>query len=331
MHSKLVTLIITTYTAFSFANVGPTVKLYNWWDYLAPKVANQIKKSGYLLDMTSYTSNNQAISRLYTNSDNYDFVIISKLTMETLQKYNLFDPSLLKRIRSKRNYNKLTNGNDICLPYLWGPTVFVSNQKLEQVTTEKLENLVLKDSFIFDIIDDPSEFYSMFIAMNECERSDVKCFRKKYSQINNFITPKNFKSEVFEKDITKKYIFYGWLGATKKVMFDNHIDLKVYIPPKVVIGQDYLCLMRSSKLSEKDKINFASLLTNYNNSKINQDFSGYFSPYPQSNSKKTEKGFNRYKTIFEDKIQRKEYILLPTTKDKVFSDLHQLWSKIRYE
>lgn len=324
-------LLTVFFWQYSFYSVAQTVKLYNWWNYISPEVLKDLKDNGIKLNLVTYTSNSQAISRIYNNRDSFDFVIISTSTLKALEAYDIFDKSTLKSIFKKRPYKLPISEEDYCLPYLWGPTVFVY-KGLEKTSTEITSSSIsefIKQNIRVHIIDDPAEFFSMFQADETCD--DYDCFVKEYTKLSKFLKPKNFKSEISQLNISDKYLFYGWLGAISELVAKKENQFKVKVPQRVVVGQDNLCLLKSSALSEKEKVKFAELITNEKNSKFNESFSGYYSPYLHEKESRRKTYLEEIKKNVLNKINAKEFIKIPSSQDKVFRKLHDGWMKVRYD
>jgi len=309
------------------------IKLYNWWDYISPTVLENIEKNGLKTNLTIYTSNSQAIARLYKNNDKFDLAIVSKFTMESLKDYDVFDKKIFKDLIKSRSYNNLQSNEDFCLPYLWGPTVFINNYSIESGINSSLF-LELSNKTNFKIIDDPVEVTTMFVADGTCAMSDTKCITKNYTKLAQIAKSKNFTSHIEKKDFKGKFLFYGWLGALIQALKEGEIkNLNVHIPKRVVIGQDFLCALKNRNSNKADLLKYASILSNQENSQVNENYSGYFSPYLLESKEYTGSSYKILKDLkvkFETRIKGNSYIYLPNINSKNIKSTKKLWERMRY-
>jgi spermidine/putrescine-binding protein len=102
----------------------PRLKLFIWWDFLAPKVITKINNAGYEIETTIYKTNEEALSRVF-GQNQYDILVVSNWVMQALASGGFLDRNSLKPIVKKREYVRwLRELTDYCVPYLWSTTTF---------------------------------------------------------------------------------------------------------------------------------------------------------------------------------------------------------------
>lgn len=116
-------------TAVAASNVGPSVHVYNWYDYIGPTTLADFKRDlGITPVYDTFDSAEVLENKLLTGGSGYDVVVASNFSLPTLIKagvlepldpaklphYQHMDPELLAKLASN------DPGNRYAVPYMWG-------------------------------------------------------------------------------------------------------------------------------------------------------------------------------------------------------------------
>ncbi len=78
------TIVILSLICSEGLSASTTLKILTWWDYLSKDVIQNLEKQGYSVKITTYRTNEAAVSRLTKNQENFDLAIISSVAMSLL-------------------------------------------------------------------------------------------------------------------------------------------------------------------------------------------------------------------------------------------------------
>lgn len=113
-----------------------TLYLYNWGDYIAPKLISKFEKeTGYKVVMETYDSNEAMITKIKQKSTNFDICIPSEYAVEMMRDQGLLEKLDHKKIEGLANIDErflnlaYDPGNEYSIPYLWGTFGIVYNTK----------------------------------------------------------------------------------------------------------------------------------------------------------------------------------------------------------
>lgn len=322
----------------------PTIKIFTWWEFIAPKVTQKLKNSGFKIEVTEYRSNEVALSKLLTKNPGYDVVIVSNWVLKILENNQLLDQNSLKKIGEQRNYHSFLKKLDqkfTCLPYLWATTTYamdVRSQASKNMNLFKLAELK-KDGYTIGIIDDPIEFGAMALLSNDpiCANKTeninffdgiLKCNFPAADQILKILSPSDFRNSI-QSLVGPKTALYGWHGEIGEII--SKFDFMEFIEPShnSIIGLDSVCILKSST-NIPTSIKLAKLLTSESMTKISAEKMQYFSPFKNLQILYNVKIAKLYQHIINKTKNEKPIILYPpkiSTQEK----LNQWWQKIRYE
>ena len=60
------------------------VKIFSWWEFVAPKVLKTLEHKGYEIEIVEYRSNEVALSKLLAKKEDFDVAIISNWVLKLL-------------------------------------------------------------------------------------------------------------------------------------------------------------------------------------------------------------------------------------------------------
>ncbi|WP_283164221.1 polyamine ABC transporter substrate-binding protein [Shewanella corallii] len=127
----LLTLVTAGLLTSTLARAEEVVRVYNWSDYIEPKVLEDFEKeTGIRVVYDVFDSNEVLEAKLLSGRSGYDIVVptnhfmakqiqagaFQKLDKSKLPNFKNLDPKLMKQL------DKVDPGNQYSLPYLWGTT-----------------------------------------------------------------------------------------------------------------------------------------------------------------------------------------------------------------
>ncbi|HBX56294.1 MAG TPA: polyamine ABC transporter substrate-binding protein, partial [Pseudomonas sp.] len=111
------------------ASDGPSVHVYNWYDYIGPTTLADFKRAtGVKLVYDTFDSAEVLEGKLLTGGSGYDVVVASNYSLPTLIKAGVLQPLDLAQLSGSKHLDptlleKLASndpGNRYAVPYLWG-------------------------------------------------------------------------------------------------------------------------------------------------------------------------------------------------------------------
>ena len=110
--------------------------IYNWGDYLDPKLIKQFeKKYGYHVIYETFDSNEAMYTKIKQGGTAYDITIPSEYMVTKMRKANLLDHLDTKKIPNLKYIGKnflhqpFDTNNDYSIPYFWGTLGIVYNDR----------------------------------------------------------------------------------------------------------------------------------------------------------------------------------------------------------
>ncbi|MBC7753632.1 MAG: hypothetical protein H7Z71_05305 [Moraxellaceae bacterium] len=319
--------------AFNQLN-AQTIRLLTWWDYLAPNVVERVQKSGFKLEISPYKSNEVAFAKLISKSNEYDAAIVSGTILDSVSKIVEFEG--VQRINSSRKYlDFIPTAN--CVPYMWSVTLFSVKGSAKIYSLPDLLSLKNK-GYSVAVIDDALEIAARSMLDGDCVHgndskkmswdSSKKCMAD-FGFLNG-LSAADLKTSTAEYLIKKNSAAYGWHGEITSLLDGGADSINVFLPERSpVIGVDYLCAFKKSKIDKRRLVEFIKLLTDRQSIKSNVEMTGYFSPYMNHKVKLHSK----IKTVLNEIFARKKYkpLLLNAPPKEVHDSLNTRWQKVKYE
>lgn len=313
-----------------------TIRVLSWWDYISPKVIKKVESHGYKVDLSLYKSNEVAFSRIVSEGNKFDVLIISGGIVDSLS--NLVPVKKITGNSGYKDYLPFLIKKDMkCVPYLWSATVFsvIGDEKVS--TLEDLLNLKDKN-YSIAVVDDPLEvmarafldlgcanikdhYHYDWNQTSKCKEAQVKEYLKKLS-------PMDIKTSTAEYLVKNKTAAYGWHGELNPLLDTPNFNIN--IPKnKPIIGADYVCMVGKGQ-TDKTVMKFINLLTDHDSTELNMKSLGYFSPYVNH----TNGLHKKMKTLYSDIIAKSKnegVVLINSPPPQVYKSINNLWQKIRYE
>lgn len=323
------------------------VRLLNWWDYMAPEVAAKLRANGFDIHLTEYKTNEMAIARLASRSENYDVVILSNVVREAAGK-ELIEKRMFGNLFKQRKYEETFAGsNHDCVPYLWSTTAFTYDaQQGDRPPSTIAELADLKGrGYKVAIIDDLFEYSARLIAdgirpPNQCaarvEPANVLSLLNRCEPRQVLTSPSGISAEDFRSDIEEflkqeKVAAYGWHGSLV-VSASKNPNLKMVMGKKdPIIGFDAVCIVRNrgSAISLEELRRFVALLTDQSSTIANVRKTQYFSPYQGDRKELLSPALHLYDQV-TDRLSRGPAYLIHSPSKDVHMKLNEWWRRLRY-
>lgn len=320
-----------------------TIKIFTWWDYIAPELIQKLKGEGYGLEVVEYRSNEVALSKLLNNTD-YDVAIVSNWVLKVLEQNNRLENNALKTVGTKRNYYKFIKKLDekfSCLPYLWATTSYAMDVRGRKVKPMNLFELIelKKTGYKIGIIDDPIEFGAMALLSydSECVKNLRRgeffegIHRCKFPSANvilDQINSTDFRNSI-QTLVGEKTALYGWHGEVGEVIgkysFMDFVDSS-HMP---VIGLDSVCILKTKNLKSR-VVKFVERFTDKEMTKASAEKMQYFSAFEDLNINYDPKIKKLLRNIIKN-LEKEEPIVLYPPSHQSHAKLNQWWQKIRYD
>lgn len=322
------------------------VHLYTWIDYVAPAATSRMANSGYQTRITTYKSNEAAISRLSARQHDFDIAIVSNFALPYLMEQGLIEANQFLRAAKERDYLPLfTDALPHCLPYFWLATVFIADEKQTSRIPNNLQELVdyKKEGYKIGIVDDPYETAARLIgdAKEICGKSpdayidgnifDIlsNCPNEKFAHVEG-IERGDFVSLLDELLTHPKIAIYAWHGAAF-MQLPKHPSLRAKVPPRPVIGYDAVCIVkrkdRNVPISMLAK--YVETMTDKKGTELNMVSNQYLSPYRNHTTGLLPPTQKLYDEITKS-IKHDKPIILKPPRLPDHLRLNDWWRSIRY-
>ncbi len=339
------TLIIFLFSSSLFAT--ETIRVLNWWDFLSQESISKLKSEGYNVELSVYKSNDVVVSKLISEQEKFDVVIISNTVLKSLFNSGIIKKNEFKEIVQNRKYqnfikDQLIKNDYSCLPYMWSTSLFAinssSNSALKFNHFKNISRL-RKLHYKIGIIDDKFEVLSRVIDESKSKCSNLDNFENilRCQQQNlNYkldIHPSEFQTSIGDIVQHQNSAVYGWHGEIEGPHLNNSNNhIKLFLPKgRSNIGLDLVCFLNNKVTLKKKKSikKFIKLLTSSLITNLNVKKTQYFSPY--------EDDTKYLRPIFKDiysKLQKKTIKLKPVIISAPAPLAHDLvnkwWVNVRY-
>ncbi|MEK6627421.1 MAG: hypothetical protein AABY53_02250 [Bdellovibrionota bacterium] len=343
MKSKIALLTILVFSAFhaSGINKKDPIRLLNWWEYLSQEAVEFLEKEGHHLNVTTYKSNEVAISQLITNKENIDVVIVSNQIIPSILKDKVIYTNIFDKKSINSEYHELFKPIlDHCVPYLWSTTIFVLNTKqnnLHVPTNIAQLRELKKQKITIATIDDKFETLARIQAENQKNCPVNKnayrfpaCDFKHLKDISLGLLPSEFTTSIADIIKNENTAAYGWHGETGAIIDKKTVSIALPDGPPIV-GFDAVCIVknRHSGARLKQLKEFAQTLGSRKVVQFNVARTQYFSPYINDNMNlrpEISELFNNLNT----RIKEQSAIMIYSPSSNLHSKINMWWKKIRY-
>lgn len=145
--SLLVTLVLVAGFAGCNSGKGPTIKVYNWGDYIDESVLDEFKqKTGITVIYDTFANNEDMYVKIKNGGSDYDVAIPSDYMIKRmiregmLNKINMDNVPNYKYIADKFKNLAYDKDNEYSVPYMWGTVGIIYNKTMvsDPVTSWKI-------------------------------------------------------------------------------------------------------------------------------------------------------------------------------------------------
>lgn len=265
--------------------------IYNWGDYLDPKLIKKFEKqTGYHVVYETFDSNEAMYTKIKQGGTNYDIAVPSEYMVMKMKKNHLLDTINRKKIPNlkylssaflNQNYDR---HNQYSIPYFWGTLGIVYNDRLVKKSNLTNWNDLWNKKFNYQIllVDSARDAMGMSLAslgysMNSRSNLQLKLAQTKLEEL-----APNIKAII--SDEIKMYMVQNeaplavtWSGEAHEMM-DNNSHLHYLIPaPSSNLWIDNLVIPRTAK-NKKGAYQFINFMLKPENAAINAKYVGYATP-----------------------------------------------------
>ncbi|MGK0550805.1 ABC transporter substrate-binding protein [Enterococcus faecalis] len=113
-----------------------TITIYNWGDYIDPKLIKAFEKeSGYKVNYETFDSNEAMFTKIQQGGTAYDITIPSEYMIQKMMKANMLLPIDHSKLKGLNNIDarfldqSFDPGNRYSIPYFWGTLGIIYNDK----------------------------------------------------------------------------------------------------------------------------------------------------------------------------------------------------------
>ncbi len=304
-----------------------TVKILTWQEYISPEVRQEMLKDyGFLLEETTYLTNEMAISRLLSNKDGFEVAIISNLAYEVIFKNQSYLRGIFSNV--KRNYFPMFKSvkND-CLPFSWLVSGYMYDPNKVKLAPNTIDDLLqlLGNNIHIGFVDDPVEVAQRIMA-DRGQNIDV-LFE---------YPPNRWKGAKFLVDIPNVFpkdslAVFTWHGIAADYLLKNR-SLNFELPKKnILIGFDLVCIVSKDKAKISVLKKFVEKLTSQKTLERNIQYGQYFSPYMNARQKELDP---KIRDIFDRSmhmIKNNDFTFTKNIDERSFDRFSKWWRSVRYE
>lgn len=254
--------IILLFLSFSANSAENILNLYGWSGYLPTEIANQFEKeTGVHINYTSYDSNETMYAKLKADPNvGYDLVIPSTYFIDRMWQQGMLQKLDKSKLINLKNLNpELMNKNydphnAYSIPYVWGTTAIVVNQKYIDPSSVKnwddFWQSRFKDQLL--LLDDTREIFSMALmalgySANETNPDHIKQAYYKLQQLMPNV--KLFNDEAIQNIYIDEdaIVGMGWSGEIFQATQENSNIRYIYPKEGFVLWIDNLAIPVGAK------------------------------------------------------------------------------------
>jgi len=210
--------------AYSQNNV---INIYNWSAYTPKSVIKLFtKQTGIHVNYTTYASNEELYEKLKADpSIGYDIIVPSSYFVQRMAKEGMLEKLDLKQLPNLKNINPLLlnkpydPGNQYSIPYLWGTTSIIVNNKYYDPKTITTWNDLWQQRFYNQLLlnDDMRDVFSIGLAAlgYSINTSDPEQIKQAYLKLRQLMpNVKLFSSDgaipiMLDEDATIGVVYSG--------------------------------------------------------------------------------------------------------------------------
>jgi len=247
-----------------------TLYVFNWTDYIEPKLIRQFeKKYNCKVVYDTYNSNENMLTKLQTSNVIYDIIVpsgdhisillemdlLEPLDKTLLTNYYHLDPTILKRAL------EYDPGNEYSVPYFWGTTGiiynthYLSNEEMENISWDIFSDERFADKKVISFLDDVREVIGIALVYNGFDPNDysdeaLAIVRETLNRWNKNVA--QYDSDSFKNEVQDGTIWLGqaYNGDALQVMDENE-DIGFALPIEgSTLWIDFIAIQKNSENKE---------------------------------------------------------------------------------
>lgn len=268
-----------------------TLNLYNWGDYIDPKLITKFEKqTGYHVQYETFDSNEAMFTKIQQGGTAYDLAVPSDYMIEKMRKANLLVPIQTKKLSnfkylSKDFLNKSFDPhNRYSVPYFWGTLGIIYNDQevkaSEMQHWDDLWNPKWKDQIM--LVDSARDIMGLSLisqghSVNSTNLKEMVAAQEKLNQLSG-----NVKAVL--ADEIKLYMIQNeapiavtWSGEASE-MLDANSHLHYVVPSEGSnLWFDNIVIPKTAK-NIKAAYAFLNFMLDPKNAAQNAEYVGYATP-----------------------------------------------------
>lgn len=265
--------------------------IYNWGDYLDPKLITKFEKqTGYHVIYETFDSNEAMYTKIKQGGTAYDITVPSEYMVTKMRKANLLDRIDAKKIPTLKNigsnflHQSFDRNNHYSVPYFWGTLGIVYNDKYVKPGSITNWNDLWQKKYRHQIllIDSARDGMGMALASLGYSMNTTSSLKLKLAQTKLDGLGPNIKAII--SDEMKMYMIQNeaaigvtWSGEAHEMMESNpHLH---YVVPKPAsnLWFDNLVIPKTAK-NKKAAYQFINFMLEPKNAAENAEYIGYATP-----------------------------------------------------
>lgn len=304
-----------------------TLIIYNWGDYLDPKLIKKFEhESRYKVVYETFDSNEAMLSKVKQGGTSYDIAIPSDYMIQKMKSARLLKKLDYKKIQDIDNIDKpflnksFDKNNEYSIPYFWGTLGIVYDKRLPKNDIPKQWADLWNPSFNKQIliVDSARDIMGMSLidlgysvnTKNDTQLAEAKSHLDKLAPNVKAIVADEIKMYMEDNEAP---IAVTWSGEAAEIMSHNK-NMKYVIPDKGSnMWFDNIVIPKTSK-NTKGAYEFINFMLKPKNAAQNANYIGYATP-------------NKFAVKYVDKSQKNNENLYPNKKAlsnlQVYNSLNQ--------
>ncbi|MEG6507636.1 extracellular solute-binding protein [Methyloligella sp. 2.7D] len=277
----------------SFAEAAETLNIYAWADSISPELIEKFEKeTGIKINTDSYTSNEDALTKLQAGASGYDLVMPSQHFVKIMVDEGLLedidakDMPAFKQVDDKWKHQWWDEENDYSIPFAYGTTSFTVNRdvykgpvdswKVFFEPPEELQGKIADSSSGDETISEAQ----LYLGVPFC--TEDKAEMKK---VRDLLLAQKPYVAVYSTDNIGNRIGGGevgahswWDGNSLKIRMNDGANVEYAFPKEGVVGwMDSLVVPKGSKNVENAK-KFINFMSEPENATVQYNFYAHSSP-----------------------------------------------------
>ena len=270
---------------------GRSLVIYNWGDYLDPKLIKKFEKqTGYRVVYETFDSNEAMYTKIKQGGTAYDLTIPSEYMVTKMRKAHLLDQLDKRQIPNMKYigptflHKSFDQGNNYSVPYFWGTLGIVYNDKFVKKGAIKNWNDLWSKKYRHQIllVDSARDAMGMALVSLGYSMNTTSNIKLHLAQTKlNSLGP-NIKAII--SDEMKMYMVQNeaaigvtWSGEAHEMMESNH-HLHYVVPSQGSnLWFDNFVVPKTAK-NKKAAFKFINFMLEPKNAAQNAEYVGYATP-----------------------------------------------------